>query len=191
MIRAVIFDCFGVLTTEGWFAFCETYLQDADKRSEAQAIHDQMNAGYIAYDAYISNVAELTNLTVQEVHKLVTASVANESLFEYIRDVLKPHYKIGMLSNAGANWLDDLFQAWQVALFDGIALSYEMGVIKPDARAYTIAAARLGMLPEECLFIDDHLGYVESAKAVGMQAIEFTDTKTCIATLDQRVISLH
>lgn len=39
-------------------------------------------------------------------------------------DDLKPDYKIGFLSNAGANWLDELF-IWQQA-FDEVVLSYQV-----------------------------------------------------------------
>jgi len=97
----------------------------------------------------------------------------NNGLFDYIRDELKPHYKIGLLSNASDDWTSELFRPDQVALFDEKVFSFQIGVDKPHAAMYETAATRLGLLPEECIFIDDREGFVTGAKDVGMQAFVF------------------
>ena len=107
----------------------------------------------------------------------------NEVLFDYIRDELKPNCKIGMLSNAGGNWLDDMFEPWQVALFDEIVLSYELGVVKPDPVMYETAAQRLGVLPEEAVFVDDIRRFVEAAKQYGMHGVHYREPGQVIAEI--------
>jgi len=53
-------------------------------------------------------------------------------------------------------------------------LSHETGILKPDPRAYCLAAANAGAAPESCVFVDDLAANVAGAKAVGMRAIRFT-----------------
>lgn len=184
-LQAIIFDCFGVLTTDGWLAFRNTHFEPgSDVFKQARALNVRVDSGLIDYPTFIQGVAELAGVSFDEVKRQIESNIANERLFTYIRDMLKPHYKLGMLSNAGANWLDDLFEPWQVGLFDEIVLSYETGIAKPDIRAYEVAAARLGFLPEECLFIDDQPLYVTSARESGMQGIIFTDTDEAIRTIN-------
>ncbi|HJK90756.1 MAG TPA: HAD family phosphatase [Polyangiaceae bacterium LLY-WYZ-15_(1-7)] len=52
-------------------------------------------------------------------------------------------------------------------------VSCHTGVRKPDPRAYTGAAERLGVPPERCLFVDDRESNVRAAREVGMGALRF------------------
>ena len=62
-------------------------------------------------------------------------------------------------------------------------------VLKPDPRIYRLAAERLGIDAEGCLFVDDQPGNVDGARAVGMQALWFdvtapgTSYATVVSTL--------
>jgi putative hydrolase of the HAD superfamily len=64
-----------------------------------------------------------------------------------------------------------------------IIISAEVKMAKPDAEIYELALERLGALPEECLFIDDQMPNVTAAKALGMQAVQFTDNDRTIRTI--------
>src|SRR5665213_617468 len=156
MLKAIIFDCFGVLTaSDGWLPFRDHYLSnDADLLGQGNSLNKQADAGLITYDDFIKGVAKLAGVPEEQARITIDDNVTNDALFRYIAR-LKPRYKIGMLSNAAANWLDELFTPAQVALFDATMLSYESGFIKPQPRAYEIIAERLGVTTRECLFIDD------------------------------------
>lgn len=174
MIKAIIFDCFGVLTTDGWLAFRHKYLQEgsaADK--EASELNRQTDAGLISHDEFVERIANLAGVTREQAMMVVDGHVHNEQLFEYIRNELKPHYKIGLLSNVSANYMDELFEPWQIALLDAMTFSFELGVLKPDPRMYENIAMKLGVLPEECIFLDDREGFTDGARRVGMQAVWF------------------
>ena len=54
-------------------------------------------------------------------------------------------------------------------------LSGQLGVAKPDERAFRLAAARLSEFPESCLLIDDSARNCAGAQNVGMQAILYTN----------------
>lgn len=185
MIQAVVFDCFGVLTTDGWIAFRDKFLaHDPDLLERGIASNRRVDAGLISYEDFITDISSLAGKTREETLAVIEGRATNEKLYEYIRDSLKGRYKIGMLSNAGANWLDELFEPWQVALFDETVFSYEIGAIKPDRLMYETMVAKLGLAPEECVFIDDQERYVHGAITVGMQGILFDDTASTVARLE-------
>jgi putative hydrolase of the HAD superfamily len=57
--------------------------------------------------------------------------------------------------------------------FDDVISSADVGLAKPDHAIYRLAAERLGLPVEECLFIDDTERNVVAAREVGMAAIHF------------------
>lgn len=188
-IKAIIFDCFGVLATDGWLPFRDHYFgANPELYERAVASNKRVDAGLHSYDDFIKEVASMAGVTPHDARETIEDNVPNLQLLTYIKDKLKSHYKLGFLSNAGANWLDGIFEPWQVKLFDEILLSYQIGAIKPDPIMYETIAARLGVVPEECIFIDDQPRYCDGAEAVGMRAILYTDTSDAIAKLEE---SLH
>jgi FMN phosphatase YigB (HAD superfamily) len=52
-------------------------------------------------------------------------------------------------------------------------VSFETGLRKPDAAAYTEAVRALGVSPRDCLFIDDRASNCAAAERVGMDAVVF------------------
>ncbi len=188
MIRAVIFDCFGVLTTDGWLAFREKYFdEESEKYTQAIASNKRVDAGLISYDDFIDEIALLAGVSRQVVLDSIEGNTSNEKMFTYIKDVIKPKYKLGILSNAGANWLDELFQPWQVELFDEVVLSYQVGAIKPDRVMYQTIADKLEVQPDECIFVDDQERYVQGARDFGMHAIHFDSTYKVMAKIKELI----
>ena len=45
---------------------------------------------------------------------------------------------------------------------------------------FRIAASLLGIQPDEAIFVDDELRFIEAAKALGMVGIQFKDSKQTI-----------
>lgn len=184
MIHAIIFDCFGVLTTDGWKQIREEFFADDPASLQHSIDIDKaVNAGMMDYAAFINEISAMTGLAATELRSRMNGSAPNAALFEFIRDKLKPTYKIGMLSNAADNWLDELFEPWQVELFDQVVLSYQAGTVKPDPVMYQTIAQRLGVDEQECVFIDDSERYADAAKTTGMQAIWHQDTGRTITQL--------
>src|SRR5262249_60370776 len=68
-------------------------------------------------------------------------------------------------------------------LTDEIISSHEVGVSKPDPRIYEIACERLGVLPEEMIFLDDVEPNVAAAQDLGAHGILFTTTSQAITDI--------
>ncbi len=180
-IKAVIFDCFGVLTTEGFRTFCQKFLSgEPGDIVKAQQAMDQLNVGLISNEKFIKTLVELSGQDTEIVRDYLNKTTPNFELFEYIRWTLKPQFKIGILSNAGSDWLDEMFDKKEIGLFDDKLLSFEVKMKKPDPEIYLLSAQRLGVETKECVFVDDIHSYCEAAREVGMKAIwyqNFEDMK--------------
>ncbi|HWQ09472.1 MAG TPA: HAD family phosphatase, partial [Holophaga sp.] len=57
--------------------------------------------------------------------------------------------------------------------FEGIVVSGEEGIIKPDPTIYRTLCGRYQVAPERAVFIDDNPANVEAARALGMRGIHF------------------
>jgi FMN phosphatase YigB (HAD superfamily) len=173
-LQAIIFDCFGVLASDGWLPFRDFHFGDKPELLEqANAVNMKADAGIVNKDEFINTIAKLAGVSRQVVSETVDDNLADSRLLDFIRQELKPHYKIGMLSNAGADWLDEIFTPEQLSTFDAKALSYEIGAIKPDPLAYQTICKRLKVEPEHCLFIDDQDRYCQGGRDAGMQVIRY------------------
>jgi putative hydrolase of the HAD superfamily len=87
---------------------------------------------------------------------------------------LRPRYKVGMISNATKN-LEEVLENHHgiMDLFDVVINSARVGMAKPDARIYHLAADTLGVPVSACVFTDDLAHNIEGARAAGMQAFPF------------------
>jgi epoxide hydrolase-like predicted phosphatase len=72
-------------------------------------------------------------------------------------------------------------------LFDGIVISGEEGVRKPDPRMYELGAQRAGVAPSECVFVDDLAFNLDPARALGMAAVHHTAAAATLAELERLV----
>ena len=87
---------------------------------------------------------------------------------------LRPPYRLAILSNADITLEDRLRDGLGIYhLFDTVVCSAAVGMAKPDQRVYLLAAERLGLAAEVCVFIDDFEGNVNAAREVGMTGIHY------------------
>lgn len=174
-IKAIIFDCFGVLTMNA-----HQHYNDMFTEEQGQEFHNlnlMRDHGHIDKETYFAEMSRLSGESVEEVRRHFTENYhINTELLEYIRTTLRPKYKIGMLSNMGREWVQDIFSAGELTLFDAIVLSGDEGIAKPDPLIYERTAERLGVAPEECVMMDDMERNCTGAREVGMQAILFETT---------------
>ncbi|MFC8535853.1 HAD family hydrolase [Streptomyces sp. NPDC057249] len=107
----------------------------------------------------------------------------NEELIAYARG-LRGVCRLGILSNSfvGARERESALYHFD-ELVEHIVYSHEIGIEKPDLRAFEAACATLDVLPENCLFIDDVAVNVEAARAAGMQAHLFEDNARTITRI--------
>jgi putative hydrolase of the HAD superfamily len=81
-------------------------------------------------------------------------------------------YDVGLLSNATSRLDDELSGYHKIdGLFKVIVNSSRVGMAKPDARIYQLAAERIGAEPSACVHIDDLPHNIEGAREAGFRGI--------------------
>jgi epoxide hydrolase-like predicted phosphatase len=94
-------------------------------------------------------------------------------LVDYVR-ALRPRRQTAIISNAMDSLRTQLATDDPAAdAFDLIVCSAEERVMKPDAAIYERTLARLGIEPDEAVFIDDAAKNIAGARAVGMHALHY------------------
>jgi putative hydrolase of the HAD superfamily len=183
-IRALIFDIGGVLkhlTNPAVQRAWETRLGLAEGQLQA-----------IVYDSSLARVSSLGNATPAAVWndanrrlRLSAAELAqlqadmpkayswDEENLAFIRS-LRPRYKTAILSNAWMDARQEMQEQVNGELFDVIVYSSEEGLLKPDAEIYRRTLQRLGVAPDEAIFIDDKQRNVDAAQALGMHGIVYS-----------------
>lgn len=71
-------------------------------------------------------------------------------------------------------------------VFGTLVVSGQEGIIKPDPRIFDLLCERAGVVPSECVFIDDSPKNIEGAKAAGWDAIHFTTADALRSALEER-----
>ncbi|KAE9552798.1 hypothetical protein FO519_003985 [Halicephalobus sp. NKZ332] len=77
--------------------------------------------------------------------------------------------------------------ALEKSLFDLILESCRTGLRKPEKNFYELALQKLGVNPEEAIFIDDLGVNLKSAKEIGLETIKCTNVKETIKELERRL----
>lgn len=95
---------------------------------------------------------------------------------ELVRRLHEARVPLFAITNFGAElWAGFRPTAPVFDLFDGIVVSGEECLAKPDPAIFTLAAARFGRAPERMLFIDDNAANIAAARALGWQVHHFQD----------------
>ncbi len=92
----------------------------------------------------------------------------------------------GLLSNINYGVLEYIEKEMEwLEVFDHKVYSCDLLSLKPELRIYESAIEKVGMNPEECLFIDDAQENIDGAKAAGMEGIRFESTKAMIDQVER------
>lgn len=186
MIRALIFDCFGVLYHGSLGHLRE--LLSPDRRQELNDLSMSSDYGYISRQEYFDKASEITGMSSAELEALTTKQhIRNELLVGYVKS-MKSNYKIGLLSNVGNDVMNRLFSpAEQAELFDVVVLSSDIGMTKPNPDVFALTAIKLGVLPEECIMIDDLLINIEGAQQTGMKGVVYSTVEQAKRAIDEHL----
>jgi len=111
----------------------------------------------------------------------------NVELAEYFSG-LRPRYRTAMLSNSFVGAREKEQERYGFGdITDLIVYSHEVGTCKPDPRIYRLTCDRLGVLPEQMIFLDDQPQFVDAALEAGIVAILYQDNEQAIADINARL----
>lgn len=187
MIRAIIFDCFGVVVTYGFHAAFTAMGGNLDEDKQMlQDLFGMYNSGQMSDDQLLKELGDHLGIDSETVKAaLAKDEHIDTRILERIQE-LRGSYKVGLLSNIGRGGAERYFAGIDTSqYFDDMVLSGEVGLVKPVPEIYQLAAERLSVAPEECVFIDDSQRNAEAAMQAGMTAITYESFEQFDAELNQ------
>lgn len=209
MIRAVVTDFGGVITTPLMSAFARAHAELGiplealgqamgllAARSSEPPLY-RLERGRLSEREFLAGLAEgLAEVLGREVdldgygRRLIAAMEPNEELLAYYRKLRERGLRLAILTNNVREWqplwrrrmhIDELFELVVDSSFEGMR--------KPEPGIYALTLERLGMPGEACVFVDDLEVNLPPARAAGMHAIHFRDTAQAIAEIDGLVVA--
>ncbi|OGL30771.1 hypothetical protein A3F37_04095 [Candidatus Saccharibacteria bacterium RIFCSPHIGHO2_12_FULL_41_12] len=173
-IKAIIFDCFGVIYPQASGDFFERHKKLFNNDSSPlDGLNLKIDLGIISRKEFFIGLESVTDIPAIVIQSEIDQELwPDTDLIAFIKELNKS-YKIGLLSNAGQEEIAIIFRDKVDALFDATAISYELGVVKPNTEIFVACAKRLGVKPEDCLFIDDSMVNIEAAEKLGMKTLYY------------------
>lgn len=173
MVKAVIFDCFGVIRPDRLvLAYRERGGDPEADRDFLERTQRAANMGMIPNSRTV--FAERLGISAAEWMATLEQGVeVDMHLLDYV-EKLRKTCKTAVLSNASHGQLRELIGIENAErCFDVLVESGSLGFAKPDPQIYEYTAEQLGVRFDECVFTDDRETNCEAAHAVGMQAIHY------------------
>ena len=192
--QAVVFDIGGVLEFTPPMGMAEKWedrlgLGRGELPERLGAVFAAGNVGALTEPEIHRRIGEILALGPQVVADFMAdlwteyLGTLNVELTSYFAG-LRPVYRTGIISNSfvGAREREQERYGFE-QLTDDIVYSHEVGISKPDPRIYELACDRLGVRPEEMIFLDDVAANVAAADDLGAYGILFTSTAQAIADI--------
>jgi putative hydrolase of the HAD superfamily len=180
-LRGLLIDFGGVLTTnvfDSFRDFCVANGLEPDTvrrlfRSDPEALKllRSLEAGELDEDQFSERFAPMLGVTDHEglVDRLFAGMRPEEAMIEALRQARAAGIKTGLVSNSWGHGRYDR-EAFP-ELFDGVVISGEVGLYKPQPEIFLLGAERIGLEPRQCVFVDDLRENCVGAEAVGMTAV--------------------
>lgn len=131
------------------------------------------------------------SLTEEELAEVYSDSVKpNEKMFDLVR-ALEGDYNLQLYSDTPEILYEKVIKKMPIIdAFSAVTLSFEVGELKDSPHGYRDLIEKSSHSPEEIIFIDDREKYVEKAKELGINGIQFTEFDKLINQLESHGVRL-
>lgn len=202
-ISAVVFDFGGVLITPitaaiseiaGWHDVAMVTMLDVlmGPREASTSDHPWHRAerGEIPTSTFPTEVApyaEAAGLTLRgdEYDRLLAGVYdVHHEVIDRVHGLRREGYRTAMLTNCFREFRPQLERDIDMTAFDVVIDSSEVGCRKPEPEVYQVTAERVGVAPEQILYLDDFEANLVGARAAGWRTIHVTDRASILDDID-------
>jgi putative hydrolase of the HAD superfamily len=194
-VRGLIVDFGGVLTSNVFDAFrdfCREEGIDPEAvrtlfREDPRALRlvRQLEVGEIEEQEFSTGFGRLLAIDNSDglVDRIFGRVQPDEAMVEAVKRAKAAGIRTGLLSNSMGTGRYD--RETFPELFDGVVISGEVGLHKPQPEIFELGCERVGLPPQECVFVDDLRENCDGAEAIGMTAILHRGAETTIPELER------
>jgi putative hydrolase of the HAD superfamily len=197
MIKAVIFDLGRVIVPfdfkRGYAqleALCGIPAADIPKRLSSTGLVQRFESGQIEPHDFVREFSSYLNLetTYDRFCEVWSSIFLPETLIgEDLLRRLARRYRLVLLSNTNVIHFEMIRKNYALLRhFHACVLSYEVGAMKPSPLIYRKAVEAAGCEASECFFTDDMAPFVEGARSLGIDAIQFVSESQIVDELRRR-----
>jgi len=188
--KAVIFDMYETLITH---YNCPLYFS-AEMAADAgvpverfqplwRATEYERTVGKMTFEDVITRILEENNCYSEDILKKIAdkRTATKEECFKHLHEEIIPMLealkergiKLGLISNCFSEEAVVIRNSVLFPYFDGVCLSYEQGIQKPDKEIYRRCMEQLSVMPSECVYVGDGGSFeLETARELGMTAVQ-------------------
>ena len=197
MKKKYIFDLDGTLIDSMTIAWKYILLKFLDERGidyPSDIIKRVITLGFPGIAAYYKEHFSVTETPeeivayfqdgLQELYDNVIP--AKPHVEETLRTLKKRGMKLNVLTASPHSFLDPCLKRLGLTeLFDNLWTLEDFPTTKADPKIYLLAAERLGVIPEDCVMVDDSIGAIRPSKAAGLTTVGVYDdvSKDCEAEM--------
>ncbi len=199
MYKAIIFDLGKVLVQfdfkRGYReleALCPYPAAEIPKRIATTDLVVRFETGLIESHDFVSQFSALLGLRLDYGHFCrIWSCIFSETLIpESMLEALAARYRLLLLSNTNAIHFEMIRANYPLLRhFHDLILSYEVKAMKPRPEIYHAAVERAGCRPDECFYTDDIADFVEAARRLGIDAVQFHSAEQLQEAMRARGIS--
>ena len=194
-MRGLLVDFGGVLTSDVFDAFrefCRAEGIDPESvrtlfREDPRALRlvRRLEVGEIEEDEFSEDFGRLLGIENRAglVDRIFGGVRPDEAMVEAVKRAKAQGIRTGLLSNSMGTGRYDR-EAFP-ELFDGVVISGEVGLHKPQPEIFELACERIGLAPQDVVFVDDLRENCDGAEAIGMTAILHRGADTTIPELER------
>ena len=188
MIKNIIFDLGGVIIDLQRIKAVEALDRLGIKDASALLGEYAQKGPFLMLETGEISEAEIYDILLPQCNPDVTCGDLRDAFEEFLRDLpverlrmleklREKGYKLYVLSNTNPlmfnHWIDNAFRNDGKSMndyFDGIVVSYQERMCKPDPDIFRRVVERFGLDPAETLMLDDSEANVKAAESVGLKA---------------------
>jgi glucose-1-phosphatase len=160
--------------------------QAARPRMEACLGDEDIGTGRLGVEALHARLTEDHGFNGPYAHflELWSSHFSPEPGMESLILALAERHRVVVFSNTNAAHADHIWANYPVlGHAHATYMSYEMGLVKPDAAAFRRVLELEGCRPEDCIFIDDRADNTAAAAALGIRTVTFTGRDAFLAAM--------
>lgn len=203
MIKQILFDCGGVLVELNFRSLIEEISGSSDIAEDfirrlwhpdsPWLLHDsgELNASEVRLALLDYMPAAYRTYILKFTDSWLDALPPMKGMDEIVGELKDCGYPCYLLSNFSECFQQMPERAPVLQKMDGMVISYEVHMIKPDPEIFRYTLSKFGLKAEETLFVDDNVHNVESARTLGLEAYQFTTIQAFRAYLQKRGILPH
>lgn len=187
MIKAILFDFDGVLTTDatGSQSICnyickKTGLDAEAFKKEYYKYNNDLLYGKINHENIWKALCKglNTEIDIGILHKSFVNTPIDSQMIAFVDELKKQNYKIGMVTDNKKDRIDDIvkYYDWN-KIFDTITISADIGSGKDCNKIFEKTIECFNVTADECVFIDNQEKNLIIPKSMGMNVIYFDHEK--------------